>query len=236
MKYKYKDKAQFNVRLSHFLYNGLDVISAQLGVNRSEIMRMALYNLLKDTYTKQEMDYFASRDDVVEEWIEHLKTPGRNQDFIKMKLNHEATVNEVDKYVGIFDDELDKKLKPIKKKYAFPYAEDFLKNTGMTEKEATEYFKNYFKTAQKQTKEYMKEIHKYFETEYMKDLQEIEAKLERLTGMKKRDVLAKQITISLDDMKDYLQRLTEQKHAPADMKDWAKDEIKRIQELKKETR
>lgn len=232
MKYEHKDKSQFNVRLSHFLYNGLDVISAQLGINRSEVMRMALYNLLKDTYTKKEMDWFASRDDVVDEWIEFLKTPGRTQDFTKMKMSHEATVNEVDKYIDAFDDELDKKLKPIKKKYAVSFAEDFLKNTGMNEKEASEYFKNYFKTAQKQSKEYMEEINKYFKTNYSKDVKEIEVKLEKLTGMKKGDVLAKQISINLDNMQEYLQELIEQKNTPSHMVDWAKDEISRIEALK----
>jgi len=46
------------------------VLSAQLGINRSEVFRLALYNILKETYSKKELDILASRDDVVDEWIE----------------------------------------------------------------------------------------------------------------------------------------------------------------------
>ena len=78
MVYRRVNKSQFNVKLSHFLFNGLDIISAQIGMNRSEVMRLALYNLLRQTYDNKDLDIMASRDDVVEEWIEIHEKDGES--------------------------------------------------------------------------------------------------------------------------------------------------------------
>jgi len=235
MKFKTVDKSQFNVRLSHFLLNGLDIISAQLGMNRSEVMRLSLYNLLKDTYDKKDLDIFAGRDDVVEEWVEFLKEPGRSGEFISQRLANENKKDELDEYQELYDEELEKRLKPIKKKYGVPYAEDFLRKTGMTEKEASEYFKNYFKTAQNQAHEYMKEIQEYLENEYPKERKEIEAKLKQLTGKSWDEMRLKALVKHIDYMIKYHQEGVEA-YADGDQErfKFEKKQLKKWKEKKKE--
>jgi Holliday junction resolvase RusA-like endonuclease len=205
---KYKTKDQMNVLLSHFLNNGLRVISAQLGINRSEVKRMALYNLLKDTYTKQEMDWFAGRDDVVDEMIEYLQTPGHSEKFASQIINDENQENEkdeLDDYQELYDNELEERLKPIKKKYAIPYADEFLKKTGMNEKEASEFFKRDFKERQKNAYEYRKEVDRYLKTEYPKERKGIEAKLKQLTGKTWSEMERKAEKKEIDYMISYFQ-------------------------------
>lgn len=190
MRYRTKDKSILNVRLSHFLYNGLDVMSAKLGMTKSEVVRMALYNLFKDNFNSQEMDKIASDDQFVDEWIAFLQAPGRagpilmggDKDWLEeqFKKGELERYDETDEYEKMFDEELEKRLKPIRKKYAVVPAEEFLRETEMTEQEASEYFKNYFKTRQKETHGYMKEIDKYFKNKYPKERKEIEDKLEVL--------------------------------------------------------
>jgi metal-responsive CopG/Arc/MetJ family transcriptional regulator len=69
--YQFKDKSQVNVRLSHFLLNGIDILGAKLGMSRSEILRLATYIFIKEHFTKQEMDVLASINDEYEhEWCE----------------------------------------------------------------------------------------------------------------------------------------------------------------------
>jgi hypothetical protein len=236
---KFKSKDQMNVLLSHFLNNGLRVISAQLGINRSEVMRMALYNLLKDTYTKKEMDWFAGRDDVVDEWIEFLQTPGHTENFTSELIKAENEKDELDEYQDLYDDELEKRLKPIKKKYAIPYAENFLQQTGMTEKEASEFFKMDFKERQKKAQEYMKDVNRYLEKEYPKERKEIEAKLEKLTGKTWDQIQQKGISKHIDYMiqyhqegvKAYKDQPDQLKHEKEQLKYW--DEIKKDMEKKK---
>lgn len=77
MPYKTKDKTTIHIRLSHFLYNGLDVSSAKLDMSMSEIVRMAIYEWLKNNYTKKELDWFSDRDDMVEALIEGYREKGR---------------------------------------------------------------------------------------------------------------------------------------------------------------
>lgn len=231
---KFKSKDQMNVLLSHFLNNGLRVISVQLGINRSEVMRMALYNLLKDTYTKKEMDWFAGRDDVVDEWIEFLQTPGHTENFTSDILKAENEKDELDEYNELYDDELDKKLKPIKKKYAIPYAEEFLQKTGMSEKEASEFFKMDFKERQKKAHEYMKEVNQYLEREYPKERKEIEAKLEKLTGKTWDEMQQKGMDKHIDYMIQYHQDGVEAYKDQPDQLKFEKEQLKHWQEMKKE--
>jgi hypothetical protein len=231
---KFKGKDQMNVLLSHFLNNGLRVISTQLGINRSEVMRMALYNLLKETYTKQEMDWFAGRDDIVDEWIEHLQTPGHTDKFNSKILISENEKDKIDEYNELFNNELDKKLKPIKKKYAIPYAEDFLRNTGMTEKEASEFFKMDFKQRQQKALEYMKEVKTYLDKEYPKELKEIEANLEKITGLSKQEIQQKQIEKHISDMIQYYKEGIEAYKDQPEKLTFEKEQLKHYQEMKKD--
>lgn len=240
MEYKHKDKTQLNVLLSHFLYNGLDVISAQLGMNRSEVMRLALYNLLKENYTKKEMDIFASRDDVVDEWVAFLNAPGLSNfvtgsDFVKEKLKEEKEKDEFDEYQDLFDNELEKSLKEIKKKYSITYAEEFLRNTNMNPKEASEYFNKYLEKNKNEFKQYQKDLDHYFEKKYPKERKEIEKKLERLTGKTSEEMEKKAFLKQLDNMEEYYQGTIDAKDNYMDksrVKE-AKEGLKQIQDIRK---
>lgn len=77
MKHKTKDKTTMHTRLSHFLYNGLDVTSAKLNMSMSEVVRMSIYEWLKNNYNKKELDCFAERDDIVDELIASYRNKGR---------------------------------------------------------------------------------------------------------------------------------------------------------------
>jgi len=197
MTLKFVNKSQFNVQLSHFLLNGLGVLSAQLGMSRSEIIRLALYNLLKETYTKQEMDVFASRDDVVEEWIVMLQNPGTSKyiedgdskRFVDWKLKEEKEETEEYTDEDFYYDETEKKLEPIKKKYAFPFAAEFMEKTNMNPQRAAEYFQNYREEKRKEYTQYRKDVDHYYKTNFPKEEIEIEEKLVKLKGLKNREEL-----------------------------------------------
>lgn len=104
MPYRTKDKTTMHIRLSHFLYNGLDVASAKLDMSMSEVVRMAIYEWLKSNFTKKELDYFSFRDDVVDELVDAYREKGRS--------------GSID--VGGYKDELDEKVK----KGELEYVED----------------------------------------------------------------------------------------------------------------
>jgi len=238
MKYDHTDKTQFNVRLSHFLYNGLEVISAQLGMSKGEVMRMAIYNLLKQNYTKEELDIFASRDDIVEEWIVFLNDPGRSKfatgsEFVKHITKKEK--NELEKYKDLFDNELEKRLKPIRKKYSISYAEDFLKNTEMSPKEASKYFDNYLKKHRTEFIKYQQDLHNYFNNKYPKERKEIEAKLEKITGKTWDKMKEKSTDKNIDYMIKYHQDgMKAYKNTDKDRYEFEKEQLKHWQEMKKQ--
>jgi hypothetical protein len=236
---EFKNKGQLNILLSHFLDNGLRIISAQLGMSRGEVMRLALYNLLKQTYDKKDLDIFAGRDDVVDEWLVYLEQPERSGGFTSKILEEEKQKDpverELDEYQELYDQEFEERIKHIKKKYAIPYAENFLRNTGMTEKEASEYFKIDFKEKQKLAHEYMKEVQKYLDTEYPKERKKIEAKLEQLTGMSWKEVQQKGIDKHIDYMIKYHQNgVNAYKDGDKNRYEFEKEQLEKWQEIKKQ--
>jgi hypothetical protein len=231
---RYRSKEQMNVLLSRFLNNGLKVLSAQLGINRSEIVRMALFNLLKDTYSPEELDWFAGRDDVVDEWIQFLQSPTETEKFKSETIRSEEKKDEDDKYNDLYHDEIEKKLKPIKKKYAITYAEEFLRNTGMSEKEAIEFFKLDFKEKQRIAHQYTKAVQRYMEKEFPKEKKELDDRLKQLTGKTWNEMQEKRLENHINYMiqyhKDGVKAYKDQPEKLA----FEKEQLKYYQEIKKQ--
>ncbi len=198
--FRFKDKTQFNIRLTHFLYNGISILGAKLGMNQSEIARLAIYEFVKGHFTKQEMDVLANQDDVVEEWIADLKRKSgtvlfgydKDDDFVKQKLK-EGEIEEIgDEEENKVFDENERIFKPIREKYAFIRARDFMEKTMMTPEQAAEYFKNYsHKNVMEDVKKYLDECKKYREKKYPKEVKEFESKLEKLKGEKRKSAKKK---------------------------------------------
>jgi hypothetical protein len=177
MIYKTKDKTTIHVRLSQLLYNGCDVMSAKLGMSMSEIVRMAIYNYLKENFNKTELNILSDRDDLVDEWVAWLSRKrgrgggipvgGEKQYLIDLirKGEIEYIADEDD-----LDDDFTAKLKEIKKKHIIPSAEKFLRENFLTEKEALELFTNYREKLEKASNEALQKMSKALDEQEKKNV------------------------------------------------------------------
>jgi len=242
--YRFKDKSQVNIRLSHFLINGIDILGAKLDMSRSEIARLAIYEFVKGHFTKQEMDVLADRDDVVEEWVAHLKDKQSgtvlygydDDDFVKQKLKEEEIEEIGDPEENKVHDEHERLMKPIREKYAFIHAHKFMDNTLMNAQEAAKYFANYDKDKWEELRRYQKETEEYMTKKYPKEIKEFESNLGKLS---KKDQAQKRRydKITIDDYNHIIagyQKILDDKNSDERTKEDAKIHIKIYQDMIKD--
>ena len=84
----------------------------------SEVVRMAIYEWLKNNFSKKELDYFSDREDVVEDLVDFYRNKGRAGSIDiggdKDELDKEVSEGKLEFYD---DKEFDQHVKNLQEKY-----------------------------------------------------------------------------------------------------------------------
>lgn len=186
MRYKTKDKTTMHIRLSRFLYNGLDVLSAKLDMSMSEIVRMAIYEYIKNNFDKKEIDILSDRDDVVSEWVDmYRREKGRAGGIVTGYEYPEWALEDLKKgKIEAYEEKEDGKIIKIPKKEAIQRIEKQLEiDKKLMEKLGIKKFSQY--------REYMQNNPETYEQLTMPAIKYDDLKLIKKEEKKKKNVKKK---------------------------------------------
>lgn len=160
--YRTKDQFTVNFRMSNYLHSGISVIAARMKASKSEVLRIAVLDLIRQNFDKGEQKILSDRPDLCDEWINFYESStqpipyGSDDPKFLEKMVLDGEIEEIDE--DQFDDVFLSKLKQIKKRHILNQSEQFLHDNMMTANDARKLFDNYEKKLEEQAEKKLKQL------------------------------------------------------------------------------